>query len=60
MSIKTLILAAKALLGRLEQIDEDGVFYYSIEEAKRLNHLIEEYEKRDSKVHKAFPKPRYN
>lgn len=60
MSIKTLILAAKALLSRLEQIDEDGVSYYSIEEAKYLKHLIEEYEKRDSKIHKAVPKPRYN
>lgn len=59
MSIKPLILAAKALLGRLEQVDEDGVSYYSIEEVKYLKHLIEEYEKRDSRIHKAVSEPKY-
>ena len=60
MSIKPLILAAKALLGRLEQVDENGVSYYLLEEAKYLKHLINEYEKRDSQIHKAVPKPKYN
>lgn len=60
MSIKPLILAAKALLGRLEQVDENGVSYYLLEEAKHLKHLINEYEKRNSQIHKAVPKPRYN
>ncbi len=60
MSIKSLILAAKALLGKLEQVDENGVSYYLLEEAKYLNHLINEYEKRNSQFHKAVPKPKYN
>lgn len=60
MSIKPLILAAKALLGKLEQIDENGVSYYLLEEAKYLKHLINEYEKRDSQIYKAVPKPKYN
>ena len=60
MSIKPLILAAKALLGKLEQVDENGVSYYLLEEAKYLKHLIEDYEKGSTKVHKAVPKQRYN
>lgn len=60
MSIESFILAAKALLGRLEQIDENGVLYYDYEEAKYLHHIIEQYETRDSKVHKAVSKPKYN
>ena len=60
MNIKSLILAAKALLNKLEQVDEDGVSYYLLEEAKYLNNLIEKYEERDSRIHKAVSKPRYN
>lgn len=60
MNIKSIILAAKALLGRLEQIDENGVRYYLQEEAKYLHKLIEDYEKRGSKIHKAVSKPKYN
>ena len=60
MSIKPLILAAKALLGKLEQVDENGVSYYLLEEAKYLKHLINEYEKRDSQIHKAVPKSKYD
>ena len=60
MNIKPLILAAKALLGKLEQVDEDGVSYYLLEEAKYLRHLIEDYERNSTKVHKAVPKSRYS
>ena len=60
MSIKSFILAAKALLGRLEQLDENGVPYYNYEEAKYLHHIIEQYETRNSKVHKAVSESRYN
>ena len=60
MSIKPLILAAKALLGKLEQVDEEGVSYYLLEEAKYLKNLIDKYEESSSRVHKAISKPRYN
>jgi len=60
MSIKSFILAAKALLGRLEQIDENGVSYYELEEAKYLHHVIEQYETRNPKVHKVVSNPKYN
>lgn len=60
MNIKSLVLAAKSLLGKLEQFDADGVPYYELEEAKYLHQLIKQYEERDSKIHKAVPKPRYN
>lgn len=60
MNIKSIILAAKNLLNKLEQFDEDGVSYYNLEEAKYLHQLIRKYEERDSKLHKAVPKPRYN
>ena len=60
MSIKSLILAAKALLGRLKQIDENGISYYQLEEAKYLENLIDDYEKQSAKIHKAVPKPKYN
>lgn len=60
MSIKPLILAAKALLGKLEQVDEEGVSYYLLEEAKYLKNLIDKYEESSSRVHKTISKPRYN
>ena len=60
MDFKSIILAAKSLLNKLEQFDEDGVSYYNLEEAKYLHKLINDYEKGSSKLHKAVPKPRYN
>lgn len=60
MSIKSIVNAAKALLNALEEVDPDGVSYYKYEEAKYLKQVIEDYEKRGTKVHKAVPKPRYS
>lgn len=60
MNIKALILAAKNLLKKLEQVDENGISYYYYEEAKYLHNLIKKHEERDSKVHKAVSKPKYN
>lgn len=60
MSIKSIILAAKNLLNKLEEVDENGVSYYLYEEAKYLHHLIQQYEERDSKLHKAVSNSRYN
>jgi len=48
MSIKSIILAAKNLLNKLEEVDENGISYYLDEEAKYLHNLIEEYEKGNS------------
>lgn len=60
MNIKSIILAAKGLLSKLEQVDENGISYYLYEEAKYLHNLIEKYEGEHPKVHKAVPKPKYN
>lgn len=56
MNIKSLIFAAKALLGKLEQVDEDGVSYYLLEEAKYLHCLIEDYERKSPQIHKTVSK----
>lgn len=42
-----ILYSAKALLRELEQIDPDGVRYYNYEEAKHLERLINDYERKE-------------
>lgn len=44
VTIKDILYDAKALLRRLEEIDEDGVAYFHLEEAKRLHNSVYDYE----------------